>query len=177
MVIFKSIAKKNKLNDLPFFPSLTIIDSDILLRFAFWYSNILLIFLWVFKTIKRCDLNSICWVVFLNCTILALVGIVQKICYIPSDNQLEILGIWDTPEPRYFFSTFTYKNHWSAFAILSLFYGACIVRRELSIWGTNILRSNTFFLTVLCSLIIIASILYSGSRSGILLLIFLLCSF
>ena len=114
-LFLNELLKRIKLNDLPFFPSLTIVDNNILLRFVFWYSNILLIFLWVFKTIKRDDLNAIYWIIFLNCTVLALVGIVQKLYYIPSDNQLEILGIWDTPEPRYFFSTFTYKNHWSAF--------------------------------------------------------------
>ena len=34
----------------------------------------------------------------INSGLLAIVGLWQKLNYIPSDNLLEILGIWDTPE-------------------------------------------------------------------------------
>ena len=39
----------------------------------------------------------------INTGLLAIVGLWQKLNYMPSENLLEILGIWDAPEPRYFF--------------------------------------------------------------------------
>ena len=106
------------------------------------------------------------WVIFINCALLALVGIVQKINYTPDDNALEILGIWDTPEPRYFFSTFTYKNHWCAFALSSLIIGFCLFHRELKHLGHEVLRSFKSMLIIMLCFPVIASIPYSGSRSG-----------
>ena len=116
------------------------------------------------------------WVIFINCALLALVGIVQKINYTPDDNALEILGIWDTPEPRYFFSTFTYKNHWCAFALSSLIIGFCLFHRELKYLGHEVFRSFKSMLIIMLCFPVIASIPYSGSRSGSFLLIIIIAS-
>ena len=111
------------------------------------------------------------WIIFINCSLLSFVGIFQKINYIPHDNALEILGIWDTPEPRYFFSTFTYKNHWCSFALPSLIVGFVLFYRDLKYLGQEVFRSYKSMLIIFLCFPIIASIPFSGSRSGSLLLI------
>jgi O-antigen ligase len=170
-VLMDEIFKKIKLDIISFLPSQTIVDKNIIYNFLFWYSNILLIILLLLNKKKSKDIYLSVWFILINGALLALLGIIQKINYVPSDYKLEILGIWDAPEPRYFFSTFTYKNHWSAFAILSLFYASCIIYEEICNWGNNILRSNKFILVILFCSIIIASIIYSGSRSGLIILL------
>ena len=170
-VLMDEILKKIKLDIISFLPSQTIVDKNIIFNFLFWYSNILLIILLFLNKTNSKDIYLSVWFILTNCALLALVGIIQKINYVPSDYKLEILGIWDAPEPRYFFSTFTYKNHWSAFAILSLFYGSCIIYDEICNWGNNILRSKRFIFVLLCCSIIMASIIYSGSRSGLIILL------
>jgi len=132
----------------------------------------------IFYLIKnyRNLLNHLMWVIFINCALLSLVGIVQKINYTPNDNALEILGIWDTPEPRYFFSTFTYKNHWCAFALSSLIIGFCLFYRELKYLGHEVFRSFKSMLIIMLCFPLIASIPYSGSRSGCFLLIIIISS-
>lgn len=171
-VLMNEIYDKIKFENIWFLPSLTIVEKGITQNFLFWFSNFLLALLFIFNKANSKDIYFSSWLILINCSLLALVGIMQKFNYIASDSLLEILGIWDTPEPRYFFSTFTYKNHWSAFAILSLFYGAALMLNEIRIWGSNILRSNMFILIIICFSIIIFSVFYSGSRSGVLFLLF-----
>jgi hypothetical protein len=69
----------------------------------------------------RKEIRNFVWVIAINGGLLALIGIIQKAQYVPGDNLKEIFGIWDAPEPRYYYSSFTYKNHWCAFALLSFF--------------------------------------------------------
>ena len=110
-------------------------------------------------------------IITLNSGLLAIVGIWQKLNYIPSDNLLEILGIWDTPEPRYYFSTFTYKNHWSAFAIviISIAIGLLVDNfRRYRLDSFRKVKSYLLFLSIIFTAI---SIPLSGSRSGTILLI------
>ena len=171
-VLMNDIYDKIKFRNIWFLPSLTIVEKGITQKFLFWFSNFLLACLLIFKKTNSKDIYFSSWFILINCSILALVGIMQKFNFVPSDSQLEILGIWDTPEPRYFFSTFTYKNHWSAFAIISLFYGASLMLHEIRIWGSNILRSNMFIIIFICLSIIIFSVFYCGSRSGVLFLLF-----
>jgi len=171
LVLMNEIYDKIKFQNIWFLPSLTIVEKGITQNFLHWYSNFLLACLLVLSKKNSRDIYFSSWLVLINCALLAFVGIIQKFYYIPMDSKLEILGIWDTPEPRYFFSTFTYKNHWSAFAILSLFYGASLILNEIRIWGSNILRSNTFIFIIICCSTIISSVFYSGSRSGVLFLL------
>ena len=170
-VLMNEIYDKIKLENIWYLPSLTIVEDGLTQNFLFWFSNFFIAYLLIFSKANSSDIHFSLWLILINCTLLAFVGIMQKFYYVPSDSKLEILGIWDTPEPRYFFSTFTYKNHWSAFAILSLFYGSCIIYEEICNWGNNILRSNRFIFVLLCCFIVIASIIYSGSRSGVIILL------
>ena len=76
----------------------------------------------------------------------------SKINYEFSEDAVEILGIWDAPEPRYYFSTFTYKNHWSAFAIMSFFVGCSLLFKPIFIWGKDFYRSKDFVFYFFCFL-------------------------
>ena len=76
------------------------------------------------------DIRKILFAVAINGGILSFAGIIQSLIYLPSDNLKEIWGIWDTPEPRYFFASFTYKNHWSSFAILVISYVICLLYKR-----------------------------------------------
>ena len=84
----------------------------------------------------------------------------------PSDNLKEIFGIWDTPEPRYFYASFTYKNHWSAYAILIISCLFALKTREslrCNFFRKNDLKSIFYFVGLG---ILLISIPHSGSRSG-----------
>lgn len=110
----------------------------------------------------------------ISTAILGCIGIYQKYNFIHNDTTKEILGIWDTPEPRYFYSTFTYKNHWSCFAIISLSIGFSFLLREIVVKRAIILRSKFIVLLVITISILLISIVHSGSRSGIIVSITLI---
>jgi O-antigen ligase len=164
-------------SNLKFLPSIPVSDSYYYIHFYFILFHIFIGYI-IFYLVKdfRKYLNYLMWIIFINCALLSLVGIVQKINYIPNDNALEILGIWDTPEPRYFFSTFTYKNHWCAFALSSLIIGFCLFYREVKYQGHEVFRSLKSMLIIMLCFPLIASIPYSGSRSGSFLLIIIIVS-
>ncbi len=111
--------------------------------------------------------------ILLSSAILACIGIYQKYNFIHNDNAKEILGIWNTPEPRYFYSTFTYKNHWSCFAIISISVGFSFLMREIIVKRVIILRSKFILLIIIIISTLLISIIHSGSRSGILISIIL----
>lgn len=119
-------------------------------------------------------IRTICKIIVFNAVLLSVFGILQKIYYVPSDNLLEIWGIWDTPEPRYYFASFTYKNHWSAFALIIISILIGLLQNAFQKKGLHGLhtKTNLFLMTGLIP--ICTSIPLSGSRSGSLLLILLL---
>ena len=89
------------------------------------------------RTYKRLSLF-----VVINCFLLSLVGLMQQLGVLPGIKDKPLLGIWSVPDPRYFFSTFSYKNHWVAFSLLSIFHGIAVVfskfqsRRSNRNWKT-----------------------------------------
>ena len=100
-----------------FLPSILQINNNKILNFLNFFFQILFGFI-VYITIKDYyDVTKILNILSLNCLILTICGLIQKFNYSPADDLKEIWGIWDTPEPRYYFASFTYKNHWSCFAI------------------------------------------------------------
>ena len=114
-------------------------------------------------------------IIVLNCLILSIVGFYQKINHQWTEDYIEILGLWDAPEPRYYFSTFTYKNHCIAYAIMSiycLFYLINANITEARKMNHNIFKSKYLFLLIVSTIIISFSVLYSGSRSGSLIILF-----
>ena len=108
----------------------------------------------------------------INSLILSIVGIFIKLGEFP-----KMLGLVVPPfgTERYFFSTFTYKNHWSIFIILSL---CC----AFSLWSRSRESFQLRILLILSYLIFPVSIVLSGSRSCTiicfcLLFVFLLVEF
>ena len=116
------------------------------------------------KTLKQFSLFFL-----INASILCLIGIMEKIGLISFSSEKPLLGIWEVSDPRYYFATFSYKNHWGAFAVLSLIHGIAylvsnIKSRNCGIW-------KTLFLVLLLSIILFSLILVD-SRSSILVVFF-----
>ena len=110
----------------------------------------------------------------INTGLLALL-VYGKLNYMPSENLLEILGIWDAPEPRYFFSTFTYKNHWACFVLLSLTASFAYLLHQYKKTRTIDYRKPKLVMLMVSIILGVLSIPFSGSKSGsILLIIFFL---
>lgn len=172
--LIRNIERKLSLNPSKYLPSCVILNRNEYLQHIHLIFQIIFA-LFVYKNFKsKHEIRYALEILFIFSSMLAVVGILQKINYIPSKEGNEILGIWDAPEPRYFYASFTYKNHWSAYAILALSIGASIIvnyiRRNLSMFTFN---PKLWFL-VLCLVPLIISIPHSGSRSGFLILVFLI---
>ena len=159
----------------PYLPTQIIKHEGSILNYSVFISQLLIgiIAYLLFKT--RSSIRNFITGLIISSVILAIAGMIQKIQYFPAEDLKEIWGIWDTPEPRYFYASFTYKNHWSAFVLLVisatiglLFHASCFKNR-LSYFKSK----SIFLLGSLISLII--TIPHSGSRSGFLILL-ALCS-
>ena len=68
---------------------------------------------------------------FVGGVLLGIIGIFQKAYLSDYLGFNKIIGIWEPPEPRYYYSSFTYKNHWSCFALLVVFLGLGILYRYI----------------------------------------------
>ena len=163
----------------PFIPSSVLSNKGLLIDFINTISQVLIGFILFFNINKRKQIRSILLVLSINIGILAFVGILQKLNYTPSDSRLEIFGIWNTPEPRYFFSSFTYKNHWSAFALMGVSTSIALLVDSYRRYGKSFTKKISNFLLFIAALFIVISIPLSGSRSGTILMIlsFALLSF
>ena len=153
-----------------FFPTLAISHTNILIKFFHKICQLSIGIIFFLLLNDRTTIRKLLFTVTINAGLLALVGIWQKLNYIPSDNLLEILGIWDTPEPRYFFATFTYKNHWSAFALLAITIATGQLVNNFKRYGLDSFRKIKSLCIFLSIIFLTISIPLSGSRSGTLLL-------
>ena len=120
----------------------------------------------------RSEIRTFALVIVINGGLLALIGIFQKVYYLPGEEVKEIFGIWDAPEPRYFYSSFTYKNHWCAFAILSLFSVIALLYDQFKKTAKKITHNKSVFLLAAILTCLLISIPHSGSRSGVVILLF-----
>ncbi len=160
-------------NPQPYLPSLIINHQGSILNHSIFLSQLFvgMIAYILFKT--RSSIRNFIVGLIISSILLAIAGIIQKIQYFPADDLKEIWGIWDTPEPRYFYASFTYKNHWSAFVLLmisaaiGLLLHASKSRNRLSYF-----KSKSIFLFG-GLILLITTIPHSGSRSGILILVVL----
>lgn len=125
----------------------------------------------------RSEIRNFVWVIGVNGGLLALIGIIQKIHYVPADDLKEIFGIWNAPEPRYFYSSFTYKNHWCAFALLSLFSVIGLLYYQFKHASKKIIHSKSIFFLASITVCLLISIPHSGSRSGFVILVIVLAYF
>jgi len=122
----------------------------------------------------RKEIRNFVWVIAINAGLLALIGIMQKIHYVPSDTLKEIFGIWDAPEPRYFYSSFTYKNHWCAFALLSFFSVIALLYYQSKNGNGKIFHNKSAFLLTGLAATLLLSVPHSGSRSGVAIVLLII---
>jgi hypothetical protein len=68
------------------------------------------------------------WALTASTGLLVLLGLYYRFQYLQGNSIAgsEILGLWQAPEPRISFASFTYKNHWSAYVILVLSLCLCL---------------------------------------------------
>ena len=118
------------------------------------------------KTLFRCF-----YIFAISSFILAVIGIYLRFLYLNGLINFEDKDpwLWAPPEPRIFFSSFSYKNHWSAYAILILFHSFYINSTLYKNSRIGFLRNNSVIFLTIVSLIIISSVFYSNSNSGIIL--------
>ncbi len=169
--IIDEIESKVSLSPKSWIPSMIITDKKAIIRFYFFIFNIFSGFIIFACAENNKVVRNLCYLLFINTFILSLVGIYQKINYSFESDIKEILGIWYAPEPRYYFSTFTYKNHWSCFALMSASLGVMLIFSPLKFWGKDFLRSKELIFLTVCLLVILSTIPFSGSRSGTFLMI------
>ena len=157
----------------PYLPTQIIEHENAIINYSVFISQLFvgIIAYLLFKT--RSSIRNFIAGLIISSVILAIAGMIQKIHYFPADDLKEIWGIWDTPEPRYFYASFTYKNHWSAFVLLvisatiGLLFHASNSKYRLRYFESK----SICLLGGLISLII--TIPHSGSRSGLLILLVL----
>lgn len=154
-----------------YLPSVTIRSEDLISNFYFFFFALLMGLLTNAYTRSEDQINIACYIIAINCTFLSIVGIIQKINFIPFQTGNEILGLWKAPEPRYFFSSFTYKNHWASYALISLSATSYLIFKKVSLWGTQFYRSKEINFLVISAIPVVLSIPYSGSRTGTFILI------
>jgi O-antigen ligase len=171
---FDELNQRLKIPFHTFLPSSIVQDTKILKRNYLFLINLVIGIVIYTQIKKQNQIDKIALLFVLNFLILCIVGIYQKYTQQWTDHYLEILGIWDAPEPRYYFSTFTYKNHWSAFAIMMLSFTFFILIRILKEINFDYLKSGKLFFYIFALIIGSSTIFYSGSRSGTILLILLL---
>lgn len=157
----------------PYLPSQVINHEKTLLNHSVFFSQLFIGVLAYLIFKSRSSIRNFMAGLIISSVILAVAGIIQKIHYFPADDLKEIWGIWDTPEPRYFYASFTYKNHWAAFALLAISstVGLLLHASYSKISSNDLKGSSIFYLLGLIMLTI--TIPHSGSRSGILILLIL----
>lgn len=152
-----------------FIPSSIIASHSIIPDYLYIIFSILFFYICYLSFHNKKSIRRLLMTLFISSGILASVGIYQKYNYAPINNTPEIFGIWNAPEPRYFFSSFTYKNHWSCFAVISLSVGFAFLLRNIHINNDYFLRSKIIpFVSLIC-FILFTSIVYSASRSGVII--------
>jgi O-antigen ligase len=159
-----------KLNKNDYLPTLPLKNTKVVIDFTHFIFQILLGFV-VFLNLK--DIKEIRKIIFIFCLngfFLAFFGIIQKLNYVPSVNLKEIWGIWNAPEPRYYFASFTYKNHWAIFAIMTIFMATSLLIHEHSRDTHNFLKKLKVYFLIFSIILLLYSIILSGSRSGLLLI-------
>ena len=168
ITFFNNCENKIKLDYWSFLPSISIKNLSSIQNFLFLFINLFFGIIIFHNLFNFSNVKVVLWIVVINTFILCIVGLYQKFTQVWSDDYLEILGIWNAPEPRYFFSTFTYKNHWSAFALISLSCIYSIFYKQLRITNEYMIKSPILLFIIFSSILLVSTVIFSGSRSGIL---------
>jgi len=176
MLLLNSYRNHIKLEHIGFLPSITTQSTHYFKDLFFIIVSITLGINIFYNAKSYSTIRKIVWIIIVNTFLLSLVGIYQRYNQIWSDDFVEILGIWNAPEPRYYFSTFTYKNHWSAFVIISLTCALSIIYYNTKRNTISLIKSPIKIFLLLIILTFSTTIIYSGSRSGLFLIILTLLS-
>ena len=106
-------------------------------------------------------MRAILWFIIVNSVVLAIAGLFFKLA-----GSTKILGRFEPADARYFFSTFTYKNHWGAYCLLTLGVIGALTRYYMECARDDSRRSRSPVpVLILCSLLIGLTVPLSGSRS------------
>jgi O-antigen ligase len=150
-------------NPLSFIPS-GLYSNEALTNMTILFSAIFVGFLSFYGFNDRRMIRFVFWLIFANVLVLAVIGTFYKIT-----NAQHILGKFQAPDPRYFFASFTYKNHWSAYATLAFIgsFGLPIYyHRNRRRWN---LKNSPIGIFLSLGFLIGITTLISGSRSGLIL--------
>ena len=110
---------------------------------------------------RRKTIRKVLWLITINALVLSITGFIYKIA-----GSSKILGHFEPADARYFFSTFTYKNHWGAFCILALGGIGALTQYYKTSSRIRSLRSKSPIpVLVLASFLIGLTVPLSGSRS------------
>lgn len=111
----------------------------------------------VFCLVSEKTFENLLWVFLINSLILSIIGLMVK--FSGSDKML---GLIQPPQgtERYFFSSFTYKNHWGCYMVLSLGVVATLFEKHRN---SHFNKFN--FLFFVCIILFAFTVILSGSRS------------
>ena len=123
---------------------------------------------------RRKTIRVILWIVVTNSIILSITGMFFKFTGNP-----KILGIFEPADARYFFSTFTYKNHWGAYCLITIGIIGALTQHYQKVHTKRRTSINSPLpILILASFIIGLTVALSGSRScavtyGLMLFVYL----
>ena len=124
---------------------------------------------------RRQTIRILLWLVVANIVVLAICGLFVKLT-----GNTKILGKFEPADARYFFSTFTYKNHGGAYCLIALGAMGALASHDLQTrtdrWARS--RRSVLPILVLASVLVGITVPLSGSRSctilyGLFLIFFL----
>ena len=118
------------------------------------------------------------WALTVSTGLLVILGLYHRFEYLQGDipEGSEILGLWQAPEPRISFASFTYKNHWSAYIILVCSTCLYLFLHILKTKQFEVLRSKKSVLLIVLTIISVLSVYYSSSNSGLIFIFLFLLS-
>ena len=156
----------------PFLPTCISLGDNFFSKFLYINTIFFITLSLLIEINSKTKFKGFLWLVSLSLSILAIIGIYLKYLYLKeSVNPNSVFfQLWQAPEPRISFSSFSYKNHWSAYVILIISMTFTLIYSIIKESNILVLRSNKFILLITISIIFCFSVFYSNSNSGIILL-------
>jgi len=119
---------------------------------------------------RRTDWILLMRLLFLNYTVLVLVGFIFKL-----SGATKILGFLEWHGVHTFFASFSYHNNWAAYALIGICIGLALIYNEVQKGKKIFGRSSSGLLYLVVIFFMAVSIPSLGSRSGTALLL-IICS-
>ena len=156
----------------PFLPTCVSLGDNFLSHFLYINTIFFITLSLLIEINSKTKFKGFLWLASLSLLILAIIGIYLKYLYLKGSVNLNsvFFQLWHAPEPRISFSSFSYKNHWSAYVILIISMTFTLIYSIVKESNLLVLRSNKFILLITISIIFCFSVFYSNSNSGIILL-------